>query len=122
MATTPNQLAQIAALSDILTPLGGKVRGGRIEADDWNSIVTVLTGILGIDKNQEQVVSAGLEQNFAPKDHQHIGQVTIDWLDPSLKATLADAGPFSGNASLSTYASRRPAWQSRWRTIGRFLS
>src|SRR5690348_3588647 len=92
MATTPNQLAQIAALTDVLTPLGGKVRGERIDAYDRNAIVNGLAGILGIDKNQEQVVSAGLDQNFARKDHEHIGQVTIDWLDPSLKATLADAG------------------------------
>src|SRR5262249_60302818 len=95
MAT--NILDKIAALTDKLTPLGGKQRGQRIEADDWNALINVLTGLLEIDKSQEQVVEAGLDQNYARKDHQHIGEVTIDWLDPSLKSALTDSGG-SGSA------------------------
>ena len=87
-----SQLPKIADLVQRLTPLGGKQRGMPIEHDEWNTIVDVLRGMLEVDHAQEDSAQTNLEQRFALKDHDHLGQVTVAWLDPSLQPSLNAAG------------------------------
>src|SRR5262245_12036125 len=91
MAAT-TQLAKIADLTQRLAPLGGKQRGMPIEHDERNTIVDVLRGLLEIDHAQEDSAQSDLEQRFALKSHDHLGQVTLAWLDPSLQSSLSDGG------------------------------
>lgn len=94
------QLEKIAALADKLAPVARKSRGMPIEADDWNALVGVLQGLLEIDRLQEEKQQAALEDNFAPRNHEHLGQVTVAWLDPDLQAKLG-AGSGSNTVLLS---------------------
>ncbi len=87
MAVT-NQLPRIADLTGRIGSLGGKQRGMPIEAADWNALVDVLRGMLEIDRSQEDSAQSTLEQRFALKVHEHLGQVTMAWLDPALQATV----------------------------------
>ncbi|HNG38634.1 MAG TPA: hypothetical protein PK981_06270, partial [Accumulibacter sp.] len=83
---------RIDGLNDRLTPLAGKQRGMRIEAEEWNTLIDVLRGLLAIDRAQEQIVGAELAGNYAPRDHQHLQQVAADWLDAELRASLGNGG------------------------------
>src|SRR6185436_5159146 len=87
-----NQLERIKALAERLTPLADKQRGMRIEAEQWNTMVEVLRGILDIDRTQENVVTNVIREECAPKDHQHVGQAGLDWLDAETRARLTGAG------------------------------
>src|SRR6478736_4775376 len=83
MADSTTQLDRIAQLVDKITPVGNKQRGMRIESDDWNTLVDVALGILQLDRL--------LEQRFALKDHVHLGEVSIAWLDADLQSRLGGA-------------------------------
>src|SRR5450756_1444233 len=87
-----DQLPKIADLVQRLVPLGGKQRGMPIEHDEWNAIVDVLRGMLEVEHAQEDSAQTSLEQRFALKDHDHLGQVTVAWLDPSLQASVSAGG------------------------------
>ena len=91
MAAT-SQLDKIAELIDALEPLGRKQRGMRLEADEWNRLVAVLGEILEIDKTQETTTRLLLEGSFAVKDHEHLGQVQVAWLDPTLQERVSEGG------------------------------
>lgn len=88
MATT-TQLPRIAEFVDRIGGLGAKQRGMRIEANDWNALVDVLKGVLEIERTQEDTTQSTLDQRYALRDHEHLGQVTMAWLDPALQASLA---------------------------------
>jgi hypothetical protein len=97
MADATTQLDRIATLVDKLTPVADKQRGMRIEADDWNTLVDVALGILQLDRLQELRTGNLLEERFAAKDHEHLGEVSIAWLDADLQSRLGGA-----NATVST--------------------
>ena len=100
MATT-GRLDTIAALTDKLVPLGDRQRGMTIQAEQWNTLVTVLRGILEIDRAQEIGVAQSLADSFAKAGHQHLGEVTLSWLDPDMQSRVTDG---SGGGSLSVRA------------------
>src|SRR5829696_3543031 len=87
MAAT-SQLPKIADLIGRIGGLSAKQRGMRIEAEDWNTLVDVLRKVLEIDRAQEESAQSSLEQRFAPRDHEHLGQTSVAWLDPSLQTTI----------------------------------
>ena len=87
-----NQLEKIAGLLERLAPLSGKTRGMQIEADEWNALVDTLRGVLEVDRVQEQSVATALEEKYAPKSHQHLGEVNVEWLDPELQSRLEGGG------------------------------
>ena len=91
MAAT-TQLSKISELADRVSTLGGKQRGMPIDAGDWNAVVDVLRGLLEIDRAQEDNSQSSLESRFALRDHDHLGQVTVAWLDPSLQMSLGAGG------------------------------
>jgi hypothetical protein len=90
MATT--QLGRIGGLTAQLDPLGGKQRGMRIEADEWNALVGVVAGLLRFERDQEESLHAELAGEFAPKAHHHVGDIAIDSLDTELQSRLASDG------------------------------
>jgi hypothetical protein len=96
---TGTQLERIAGLSDRVTPLRGKQRGMRIEADDWNSLVDAFLGILEVERVQEGGGESILDQRFAGRNHAHLGEVDADWLDTDLQTRLS-----GGVGSISTRA------------------
>jgi hypothetical protein len=98
MAAT-TQLTRISGLAERLGVLASKQRGMRIEAEDWNTLVAVIGGILEVDRAQEQATAVKLEERFAPRTHDHLGQVTAAWLAPELQDRLGDG---SGSGSVST--------------------
>ena len=107
MAAT-TQLAKIADLTERLAPLAGKQRGMPIEHDDWNALVDVLRGLLEIDHAQEDSAQSDLEQRFALKEHDHLGQVTLAWLDPSLQSAVGELRSLVGGASKRAKAHAEP--------------
>lgn len=88
----PSQPARIAALVEQLASIGEKRRGMAIEAEDWNAIVAVLQGMLEIERLQEEGAPAALQARFAPRLHDHLGQVSSAWLDAELQAALGGGG------------------------------
>jgi len=83
---------QISAISEALKPLDGKARGMPLDADEWNVIIGVLRDLLKINKRQDEDVAGRLDQRFAVVGHEHLGQVTLAWLDVKLQARLAEGG------------------------------
>lgn len=96
MAST-TQLERISGLVDKLDPISNKQRGMRIEAEQWNTLVEVLLGVLQLDRLQEQRTENLLEQRFATRDHEHLGQVSLAWLDSDLQARMG-----GGDNSIAT--------------------
>ena len=88
MASSTTQLERISSLVDKLEPISPKQRGMRIEAEEWNTLVDVLLGVLQLDRLQEQRTESLLEQKFAAREHEHLGKVSLDWLDPALQSRL----------------------------------
>src|SRR5262245_55094181 len=91
MATT-TLLERIGGLTAQLDPLAGKQRGMRIEADEWNALVGVVAGLLRLERDQEDSLRDELADEFALKDHHHVGDVGIDSLDTELQARFAADG------------------------------
>lgn len=83
-----SQLERINKLADRLAPLSGKTRGMKVEADEWNALVETLLGSLDVDRVQDGSVTATLAEKYAPREHQHRGEVTIEWLDADLQSRL----------------------------------
>jgi hypothetical protein len=106
---TTGRLERIAALNDLLTGLAGRQRGEPIEAAQWNTIVEVLQGILGIDVAQETGLAQSLADSYAPADHEHLGRVSLAWLDADLQDRLVTgggAGPVSVRGTLTDVSAR----------------
>ena len=91
MAAT-TQLERISGLVEKLEPIANKQRGMRIEAEQWNTLVDVVLGVLQLDRLQEQRTETLLDQRYAAKDHEHLGEVSLTWLDADLQARLGDGG------------------------------
>jgi hypothetical protein len=89
---TVEQLERIARLSAALAPLTGKQRGMRIEADDWNTLVGAVKGILEVDRAQEEGASGSLADAYATRVHEHLGTVSVAWLASDLQARVGEAG------------------------------
>ena len=83
------QLDRIAALIDRLRPLASKQRGMPVEAEDWNTLVDAVVGVIGIAREQERGAGTQLEERFASRAHEHLSEVDIGWLDADLKSSLS---------------------------------
>lgn len=87
-----NRSRQISALAEKLVPLGGKVRGMQLGADDWNAIVGALSDMLQLARSQDEEASQQLELGFAKADHDHLGEVSLAWLEPALQGQFGESG------------------------------
>ena len=83
-------------LSERLLPLRTKRRGDPIQADDWNTVVQACLSILQMVQNEEEASRARLEANYARREHDHIGEVSLSWLDPELQQRLGSAVDAAG--------------------------
>jgi hypothetical protein len=92
MAATTSALRTIGALVDRLRPIANKTRGMRIDAQDWNALVDVVSGLLELERAQETTLVAQLEEEFSPRHHEHTGEIGIGALDAELSARLTGAG------------------------------
>lgn len=92
---TVADLERLAALVANLRGINDKQRGELIEADAWNKLVTAVIDIgrATIDDVSDQV---------AP--HKHNDQVTLDWLEPKLRATILEGGNPANAAQLGKLA------------------
>jgi hypothetical protein len=109
---TAEQLEKIAKLADLLVPLARKQRGMPIEADDWNTLVTTMRGILDIDRVQEQTSRAALDEGYAPRVHEHLGTVDFAWLAADLQAELDKTGGATVATALGDMARRLKSAQA----------
>lgn len=103
------RLDRIAALTDLLAGVGGRSRGEPIEAEQWNTIVDVLQGVLEIDRAQENGLAQQLIDSFAPLQHEHLGQVSLAWLDADLQNRLVaggGAGPVTVRGAITDVKAR----------------
>jgi hypothetical protein len=85
-------LEQLAPLADKAAALGGKQRGDAIAASDWNAMVDVLRGLLDAVNSQETALTSTFDQRYAAKEHAHVGEVSLEWLDASLRASVGGLG------------------------------
>src|SRR3954449_9815727 len=95
MAEAISQLQRIADLVDRAGAISKKQRGMRIEAEEWNSLVDILLGVLQIERLHEQSQQTQLEDRFAPRQHEHLGEVTLAWLDADLQSRVGGGGGVS---------------------------
>ncbi|MEA2372318.1 MAG: hypothetical protein QOH12_2712 [Solirubrobacteraceae bacterium] len=110
MAASTSSLAQIGTLVERLSPLAGKTRGMTIQADDWNALVDVVNGLLGLERTQETTLDVRLEAEFAQKQHDHTGEIGIGALDAELQGRLSlDGGGVATRFQLSDFASKLDA-------------
>lgn len=106
MATT-NPLDRIGALADRLGPLANKTRGMRIEAGEWNTLVDVVLGVLQVERAQSETALVTLQERFAPREHEHLGDVTEAWLDAGLQSRMGGStGPVSARTAIAELEAR----------------
>ena len=117
MAEAVSQLNRIADLVQRVGVIGGKQRGMRIEAEEWNALVDVLLGVLQVDRLQEQSQHAQLDERFAPREHEHLGEVNVAWLEPSLQNGLAGRDAVSTRQVLADMDRKIVAMQSQLTTL-----
>lgn len=91
-----------AKLSESLLPLRGKRRGDPINADDWNTVVRACLSILEMVQNEQESARARLEASYARREHEHLGEVALSWLDPELQQRLGTSVDAEGRALVST--------------------
>jgi chaperonin cofactor prefoldin len=95
-----------ATLSERLLPLRGKRRGDPIQADDWNTVVQACLSILEMVQNEAETARARLEANFARREHDHIGEVSLSWLDPEMQQRIGSAVDAAGRGVVATLEKR----------------
>jgi hypothetical protein len=95
MAEATSQLQRIASLVEQAGSISKKQRGMRIEAEDWNLLVDILLGVLQVERLQEESQQTQLEEKFALRNHEHLGEVSLAWLDPDLQSRIGGGGNVS---------------------------
>ena len=80
------QQTRINALLDQLDGLGAKRTGMPIDADDWNALIDTVRGTLEVAAAQDVATSGALDVRYTPVDHEHLAQVTTDWLAAELRS------------------------------------
>ena len=64
-----------------------------IDADDWNALIDTVRGTLEVAAAQDVATSGTLDLRYAPVDHEHLAQVTTEWLAAELRTTVVGGGP-----------------------------
>ena len=97
---TVADLDRLDAIVGTLRELTGKQRGELIEAEAWNRLVGAVIDIgrTTIEDGSDQVPG-----------HKHTDQVSLDWLDPRLRAQILEGGANPANAAALAKLERRLA-------------
>lgn len=106
-----------ATLSERLLPLRGKRRGDPIQADDWNTVVQACLSILEMVQNEAETARARLEANFARREHDHIGEVSLSWLDPEMQQRIGSAVDAAGRGVVATLEKRVEALDAQVKAL-----
>ncbi|MET0389433.1 MAG: hypothetical protein ABW321_25890 [Polyangiales bacterium] len=85
-------LTRLTAIVEALAAVGGKERGEPLRADDWNVLVSSLVELAKLTQSRERALQDLLQAQFATVDHQHLGQVSLDWFDESTRALIEKPG------------------------------
>lgn len=88
---TVADLERLEALVANLRGINDKQRGELIEAEAWNRLVTAV-----IDIGRATIDDA----SDAVPAHRHTDQVSLEWLDPKLRATILEGGNAASSAQL----------------------
>jgi hypothetical protein len=86
-----NTLEILSGIIDKLGPVSHMTSGMPIRADDWNAIVDSVRKLASLVSSREKTTSEFLDERFAPIDHQHPQQITLEWFEPSARKLLEDA-------------------------------
>ncbi|HET8774602.1 MAG TPA: hypothetical protein VFP80_12440 [Thermoanaerobaculia bacterium] len=106
-----------ATLSERLLPLRGKRRGDPIQADDWNTVVQACLSILEMVQNEAETARARLEANFARREHDHVGQVSLSWLDPEMQQRIGSAVDAAGRGLVASLEKRVEALDAQVKAL-----
>lgn len=106
-----------ATLSERLLPLRGKRRGDPIQADDWNTIVQACLSILEMVQNETETARARLEASYARREHDHIGEVSLSWLDPEMQQRIGSAVDAAGRGVVATLEKRVEALDAQVKAL-----
>lgn len=97
-------LALLAKVVDGLKPLGDRVQGAPLRAEDWNRMVGAISDLASLAIAREADSDALLEQRFARVGHDHTGAATLAWFDPPTRKLLEEAT--GGSVEQSTAIAR----------------
>lgn len=84
--TANSRTRRIGDLAETLASLGGKSRGMKLGADEWNALVGALSGLLAVVREQDDEGAQQLDLAYAKADHEHLGEVSLAWFEPALQA------------------------------------
>lgn len=78
----------LSSLVERLTPIGQMTLGSPLKAADWNSLVEAVRTMAQLAVSRERTTDDFLTEHFARIDHQHLGQVALEWLNPAARALI----------------------------------
>lgn len=106
-----------ATLSERLLPLRGKRRGDPIQADDWNTVVQACLSLLEMVQNEAETARARLEASYARREHEHIGEVSLSWLDPEMQQRIGSAVDAAGRGAVAALEKRVEALDAQVKAL-----
>ena len=71
-----------------LAPLGDMTPGRPLRATEWNDLVGAIRTMANLAVARERTTDDYLDDRYAPIDHQHLGQIGLEWFEPSTRALL----------------------------------
>jgi chromosome segregation ATPase len=71
-----------------LAPLGDMTPGRPLRATEWNSLVGAIRTIANIAVARERTTDDFLDDRYARVSHQHLGEINLEWFEPSTRALL----------------------------------
>lgn len=78
----------LSSLIENLAPLGVMTPGRPLRAAEWNSLVEALRTMARLAVSRERTTDEYLDDRYARIDHAHVGQIGLEWFEPSARALL----------------------------------
>ncbi|MFV8754470.1 hypothetical protein ACNOYE_28310 [Nannocystaceae bacterium ST9] len=78
----------IDAIIEDLVPLASRQRGAPLRADDWNQLVDAVRELALIARGRAVATSDALAAGYASVEHEHLGEVGLDWFDGPTRALV----------------------------------
>ncbi|UFN46885.1 hypothetical protein LPC08_12680 [Roseomonas sp. OT10] len=70
----------------------GKGSGQPLRATEWNTLAGAVARLARLAASREKGEADALRKQFAPVDHQHLGQVGLTWLDAQTRQMVEGKG------------------------------
>jgi chromosome segregation ATPase len=71
-----------------LAPLGEMTPGRPLRATEWNDLVGAIRTMANLAVARERTTDDYLDDRYASIDHQHLGQIGLEWFEPATRALL----------------------------------